>query len=67
MGLIILCLISFYYFKSSPNKLYRKARRFHKKGEKYYVLGDSELAKEYYEESNQLREKAKELSENGMV
>lgn len=61
------CLVCFYYFKSSPNKCLRKARNFHKKGEKYYVLGDSELAEEYYEESNKLREKAKELSENGMV
>ncbi len=58
----IALLVAIYgFFKKSPEKYYRKAKSCHKKGEKYYILGDSELAKDYYKEAESYRQKAEEL------
>ena len=65
LGVIAIALISiiaaYSFFRNTPEKYYRKARICHKKGEKYYNLGDSELAKDYYEESEFYRQKAEDL------
>lgn len=45
----------------SKNMLYSRARRLHGRGEKYYSLGDAELAREYYSEAETLRAKARRL------
>lgn len=58
----IVVLVAVYsFFRKTPEKYYRKAKSCHKKGEKYYNLGDSELAKDYYEEAEFYRQKADEI------
>lgn len=65
IGVIVVVLalmIAVYsFFRKTPEKYYGKAKNCHKKGEKYYGLGDSELAKDYYEEAEFYRQKAEEL------
>ncbi len=60
IGIIILVII-YKAVKKSPEKYYRKAARAHKKGEKFYDLGDDELAESYYQESEYYRKKAEEI------
>lgn len=57
---ILLVLYSFFTRKSA-SRYYKKALKAHKMGEKYYNIGDSELADEYYEEAEHFRKKAEEL------
>jgi|TARA_B100001971_G_C18190822_1_gene538494 hypothetical protein len=60
--IVIIALIAIYsLFSKNPEKYYKLASKSHKKGEKYHLLGDSELSKEYYEESEHYRKKAEEL------
>jgi len=65
IGIIVIVLaivtVIYSFFRKTPEKYYRKAKNCHKKGEKYYTLGDSELAKDYYEEAEFYRQKAEEL------
>ena len=60
IGLIILVII-YRAVKKSPEKFYKKAARAHKKGEKFYNLGDDELADDYYEEADHYRKSAEEM------
>ena len=60
IGLVVL-IILVRSFSKSPEKYYKKAARSHKKGEKYYNVGEDELADDYYEESDTLRQKAEEM------
>jgi uncharacterized protein HemY len=57
----ILLIVIIKSFSKSPEKYYKKAAKLHKKGEKYYNLGDDELAEDYYQESELLRKKAEEM------
>jgi len=65
IGVIVIVLaitIAIYsFFRKTPGKYYKKAKNCHKKGEKYYNLGDSELAKDYYQEAEFYRQKAEEI------
>lgn len=65
LGIIVMSIVvlvaGYSFFRKTPEKYYRKAKNCHKKGEKYYSLGDSELAKDYYEEAEFYRQKAEEL------
>lgn len=61
IGIIILAII-YKTLKKNPEKYYRKAARAHKKGEKFYNLGDEELAEDYYREGDYYRKKAEEMS-----
>lgn len=67
LGYIVIAIVILVFiyraFQKSPEKYYRKAKGSHKKGEKYYQLGDPELAKDYYEEAESFRKKAEELKE----
>jgi len=58
---IVLLIAGYSFFRKSPEKYYRKAKTCHKKGEKYHILGDSELANDYYEEAEFYRQRAEEL------
>ncbi|MFH1637537.1 MAG: hypothetical protein ABIB71_03875 [Candidatus Woesearchaeota archaeon] len=61
-GVIAVSVIVYYAVSHRSKKLlYGRARRLHKRGEKYYTLGDRELAEEYYREAEGLREKAGRL------
>jgi hypothetical protein len=60
IGIIILIII-YKAVKKSPEKYYRKASRAHRKGEKFYTIGDDELADDYYQEADYYRKKAEEL------
>lgn len=61
-GIIAASGIGYYGIsQKSKNMLYSRARRMHKRGEKYYTLGDAELAAEYYREAENLRDKARGL------
>lgn len=60
IGIIIL-IVLYRAFKKSPEKYYRKAARAHKKGEKFYKIGDEELAESYYEEADHYRKKAEDI------
>lgn len=60
LGIIILAII-YKAIKKSPEKYYRKAAKAHKKGEKFYNLGDDELAEDYYQEAGYYRTKAEEM------
>ena len=65
LGLIVIALVlliaGYSFFRKNPEKYYSKAKKCHKKGEKYYNLGDPELAKDYYEEAGFYRQKAEDL------
>ncbi|MBL7170075.1 MAG: hypothetical protein ISS48_03580 [Candidatus Aenigmarchaeota archaeon] len=58
---IVLLIAGYSFFRKTPEKYCRKSRNCHKKGEKYYNLGDAELAKDYYEEAEHYRGRAEEL------
>lgn len=58
---LVLLIVIIKAFSKSPEKFYRKAARLHRRGEKYYTLGDEELADDYYQESELLRKKAEEM------
>lgn len=58
---LALVIVIYSFFRKTPEKYYNKAKNCHKKGEKYYALGDSELAKDYYKEAEFYRQKAEEL------
>lgn len=58
---IVLLVVGYSFFRKTPEKYYRKAKNCHKKGEKYYNLGDAELAKDYYEEAEFYRQRAEEI------
>lgn len=60
LGLILLTII-YRAIKKSPEKYYKKAVKAHKKGEKFYNLGDDELAEDYYQEAEYYRTKAEEM------
>ena len=60
IGLIILVIV-YRAVKKSPEKYYKKAARSHKKGEKFYNLGDDELADDYYGEADYYRKSAEEM------
>jgi hypothetical protein len=60
IGIIILVII-YRAVKKSPEKYYKKASRAHKKGEKFYNLGDDELADDYYDEADYYRKRAEEM------
>ncbi|MBU4501498.1 MAG: hypothetical protein KKA79_02820 [Nanoarchaeota archaeon] len=68
IGLIVIGLVllisGYSFFRKTPEKYFGKAKNCHKKGEKYYDLGDPELAKDYYEEADYYRQKAEGLQEN---
>ena len=61
---IVLLIAGYSFFRKTPEKYYRKSKVCHKKGEKYYDLGDSELAKDYYEEAEFYRQKAEDIQSN---
>lgn len=65
VGLVILGLVllvaGYSFLRKTPEKYFRKAMSCHRKGEKYYSLGDAELAKDYYEEAEFYRSKAEDL------
>ena len=63
VGGLILLIMVYKYFKKSSEKYYKKAVSAHKLGEKYYTLGDVELADEYYKEADDYRQKAEALKE----
>lgn len=58
---IVLLIAGYSFFRKTPEKYFGKAKNCHKKGEKYYNLGDAELAKDYYEEAEFYRQKAEDL------
>ena len=59
---IVIGLIAIYsLFRKSPEKYYKLALKSHKKGEKCHLLGDTELANNYYEEAEHYRKRAEEL------
>lgn len=58
---IIIIIILYRALKKSPEKYYRKAARAHKKGERFYNVGDDELAEDYYTEAEHYRKKAEEM------
>lgn len=60
IGIIILIII-YRAIRKSPEKYYRKAARAHKKGEKFYNIGDDELSEDYYQEAEYYRKKAEEI------
>ena len=60
----VLLIAGYSFLRKTPEKFFGKAKNCHKKGEKYYNLGDPELAKDYYEEADYYRNKAEELQEN---
>lgn len=59
VGVVLIIAILYYLVNSSPKRIFARAARMHKKGELYYEEGDVELAQEYYNESERLREKAR--------
>lgn len=61
VAIILLFIILYLIFKKSPEKYYRKASKSHKKGEEFYLLGDFELANDYYEAAERYRLKAEKL------
>lgn len=61
-GLIILFIFGYIIINPSSKRIFKKARSLHKKGEKYYNLGDLELAQDYYSEADILRKKAREMN-----
>jgi len=61
---MVILIAGYSFFRKSPEKFFKKAKSCHKKGEKYYDLGDPELAKDYYEEAEFHRQKAEELQDN---
>ena len=60
-AVLILVIVLYFYFKKTPEKYIKKAVNAHKKGEEYYSMGDTELAEDYYKESEEFRKKAKQL------
>ncbi len=58
---IVLLILGYSFFRKTEEKYFKKALKAHKKGEKYYNLGDPELANDYYEEAEYYRAKAEEL------
>jgi len=58
---VVVLIAGYSFFRKTPEKFYGKAKDCHKKGEKYYSLGDDELAKDYYDEAEYYRQKAEEL------
>ncbi|MEA3378634.1 MAG: hypothetical protein U9Q69_03250 [Nanoarchaeota archaeon] len=58
-GLVLIFLLGFFALNPSQKRVFKKARRLHKKGEIYYLSGDKELAEEYYQESEAARKKAR--------
>lgn len=63
VAVLLLLTIVYLIFKKSPEKYYRKAANAHRKGEEFYMMGDSELANDYYEEAERYRLKAEKLKE----
>ena len=62
VGAAVVVAFAYFLTRENPKKLYRRASSLHKQGELYYNDGDSELAEEYYRESEMLREKARGLA-----
>ncbi len=61
-GVIAVSVIGYYAISHRyKNLLYIRARRLHRRGERYYSVGDVDLASEYYREAEGLREKARGL------
>ena len=61
MGAVVTFIIGvFLYFRlrDSPGNNMRRARRYHRLGEKYYLIGDSEESKLHYDAAKFYREKA---------
>ena len=61
VAVIVVLLILKAIFKKTPERYYKKARKCHQLGEKYHQQGDEDLAKEYYAESKNYRQKAQDL------
>lgn len=61
-GLILIFLVGYWVLNPGKKRVLAKARRLHKKGEKYYMEGDSELADEYYIEAQTVRKAAMEIA-----
>jgi len=59
--IIILFVLGYFLFRQTPEKIYARAMRFHKKGEECYLSKDFELAEEYYQKAENLRQRAREL------
>ena len=61
VALALIVGISYFFLKKSKTRYYKLATKYHKKGEKFYNLGDSELAGEYYKSAEDCRKKAGEM------
>lgn len=57
-GSLVLLIVAYIVLKKTPKKYYKKARKAHKKGEKFYLIGDKELADAYYALAEDYRSKA---------
>tara|TARA_Y100000310_G_scaffold343267_2_gene450091 strand:- start:2963 stop:3256 length:294 start_codon:yes stop_codon:yes gene_type:complete len=62
LAAIVLAIVIYFAVKQSPEKFYRKAKRAHKKAEKIYNTGDYDLADEYYQQAEEFRKTAREMS-----
>ncbi len=58
IAVIIVAVVLYFYLRDSPENNFRRARRFHKLGDKYFEKGNHEEAKLHYEIAKQYREKA---------
>lgn len=58
--IFIVCLFLYFWLRDSPGNNMRRARRYHRLGEKYYLIGDEEESKLHYEAAKFYREKALE-------
>lgn len=60
IGVLVFALVLYLFLRDSPKNNFRRARKHHKLGDKYYSSGDHEEAKLHYEIAKQYREKAME-------
>ena len=56
--ILIIAIWAYLYLRDTPKNNFRRARKYHKRAEKYYQEGETILAKENYNLSNEYREKA---------
>ncbi|MBS3117832.1 hypothetical protein J4430_03055 [Candidatus Woesearchaeota archaeon] len=61
VAIIILIVILYKVTRKTPEKHLSKARKAHKLGEKYFNIGEDDLARDYYQEAEKHRKKAEEI------
>ena len=54
----IIILVLYLYLRDSPKNNFRRAQKYHKRAERYYNEGETELAEQNYDLSRKYREKA---------